>query len=257
MTTALLDVATFIFVSVVILFCIVLQLESWLDNGTTRRDVEYPSEDVYVIGRFGNNDAYESSVYSSTLLSDGDSAMEITVAAEDNAVRRSSSRKRKDITSTPPPEPDDVDSDDEGNDQEVEVFDDTGKKDKAHKNFPHRTIQHHRANNIMAMRAGLDSNDPELVEFLKTNGKSCLESMYLRTGESQVDESMTGDSQVVDELLERSRLDAALEDMEEVVSREKVPQGQSDVDHCMHRSHWIGNSIYLCLICRLSSFSPI
>ena len=214
-------------------------LTVWLDNGTTRRDVEYPSEDVYVIGRLGNNDAYESSAYSSTLLSNGDTAKD----SSDGAVSRSS-RKRKQPSpgSTPPPEPDDIDSD-AGTDQEVEVYDDSGsgKKDKTH-----HTIQHHRANNIMASRAGLDSNDQELAEYLKTHDKSCLEAMYLTTGDSQVDESMTGDSQVVDELLERSRLDVALEDMEEVVSREKVPQGQSDVDHCMHRSHWISNSIYLC-----------
>ena len=30
-------------------------LTVWLDNGTTRRDVEYPSEDVYVIGKFGKS----------------------------------------------------------------------------------------------------------------------------------------------------------------------------------------------------------
>jgi len=179
-------------------------LTVWLDNGTTRRDVEYPSEDVYVIGRFGNNDAYESSVYSSTFLSNGDSAKDSS-----DAVSRSS-RKRKpddfdsdggDSTSTPPPEPDtDIDSDDEGNDQEVEVFDDdtgTGKKKKK-KEIGH-IIQHHRANNIMAVRAGFDTNDPELAEYLRTHDASCLEAMYLRTGESQVDESMTGDSQVVNE----------------------------------------------------------
>jgi len=195
----------------------------------------------------------ESSTSASAPLSDGSSAI-ATEDSSDGAVRRSS-RKRKqpsrittsddvdsdweDSPSTPPPEPDDIDSD-TGDDQ---VVDDSGsgKKDRTH-----HTIQHHRANNIMASRTGFDSNDPELDEYLEAHDMSCLEAMYLRTGESQVDESMTGDSQVVNELLERSRLDIALEDMEEVVSREKVPQGQCDVDHCMHRSHWISNSIYLC-----------
>ena len=208
----------------------------------------------------------ESTTSTSAPLSDDSSAI-ATEDSSDGAVRRSS-RKRKqpsrvatsvepedvdsdweDSPSTPPPEPDtDIDSDDEGNDQEIDMDDDTGtnkkKREKSHKNF-----QHHRINNIMALRAGFDSNDPELAEYLEKQGKSCLEAMYLRTGESQVDESMclrTGDSQVVDELLRRSRLDIALEDMEEVVSREKVPQGQSDVDHCLHRYHWISNSIYLC-----------
>jgi len=149
--------------------------------------------------------------------------------------KSSRKRKRPSPDSTPPPEPDtDIDSDDEGNDQEVEVFDDTGKKSK--KPDVGHTISHHRANNIMAMRAGLDSNDQELAEYLEKHDMSCLEEMYL----------VTGDSQVEDELLRRSRLDVALENMEEVVSREKVPQGQCDVDHCMHRSHWISNSIYLC-----------
>ena len=190
----------------------------------------------------------ESSTSASVPLSDGSSAI-ATVDSSDGAVRRSS-RKRKqpsrittsddvdpdweDSSSTPPPEPDtDIDSDDEGNDQLVEVYDDSGsgKKDETYHKF-----SHHRANNIMAMRAGLDSNDQELAEYLEKHGMSCLEEMYL----------VTGDSQVEDELLRRSRLDVALEDMEVVVSREKVPQGQCDVDHCMHRSHWISNSIYLC-----------
>ena len=65
---------------------------------------------------------------------------------------------------------------------------------------------------------------------------SCYEQMYL----------VTGDSQVEDELLQRSRLGIGLEDMREVVDKKKVPQGQCDVDHCFHRSHWICNSIYLC-----------
>lgn len=153
--------------------------------------------------------------------------------SDETTNRSATSRKRKQPSpgSTPPPEPDDIDSD-AGNDQEVEVYDSgSGKKDKTHHKF-----SHHRANNIMAMRAGLDSNDQELAEYLEKHGMSCLEEMYL----------VTGDSQVEDELLRRSRLDVALEDMEEVVSREKVPQGQCDVDHCMHRSHWISNSIYLC-----------
>jgi len=153
--------------------------------------------------------------------------------SDETTNRSATSRKRKQPSpvSTPPPEP--IESDDDGNDQEVEVHDNTisGKKEESH-----TVIQHHRANNIMALRAGLDSNDPELVEYLEKHGMSCLEEMYL----------VTGDSQVEDELLKRSRLDVALEDMEEVVSREKVPQGQCDVDHCMHRSHWISNSIYLC-----------
>ena len=97
-------------------------------------------------------------------------------------------------------------------------------------------FKHHRVNNIFPFNIGFDSHDKEGDAFLAKHDQTCYEAMYLRKGDSEVEEEMF------------ARNKQYLGDVEdvEVQDKRKVPQGQYDVDHCLHRSRRICNSIYVC-----------
>ena len=100
-------------------------------------------------------------------------------------------------------------------------------------------ISLHRLNNMFTFHIGTHGNDTELNALLKEENVSCLEALYLPTGESQID---------YDNMLDRHGLTQEVVDSwSENADREKVPQGQCDNDHCCHRNHPICNSHYAAL----------
>ena len=112
------------------------------------------------------------------------------------------------------------------------------KKVKSEK-IAYKTTSHHRLNNLVTSHIGTHGKDKELNNFLKKENASCLEALYIRTGESQID---------YDDMLVRYGLtEEEVESWYENVEREKVPQGQCDNDHCCHRNHPICNSHYAAL----------
>jgi len=102
-----------------------------------------------------------------------------------------------------------------------------------------QTVSHHRLNNMVTFHIGTHGNDGELNDLLEEKNASCLEALYLPTGESQID---------YNDMLDRHGLSQEVVDSwSENVEREKVPQGQCDNDHCCHRNHPICNSHYAAL----------
>lgn len=98
----------------------------------------------------------------------------------------------------------------------------------------------HQANNTLFYNLTGNRVTGDGVDILKTeNYKSCREHRHLqREGKQELDlfAAIKGD------------MDLRQEDMTEVVDKKKggIPQGQCDVDHCLHRSHFICHGVFLC-----------
>ena len=114
-----------------------------------------------------------------------------------------------------------------------------GAKKSKSETIAYSPIALHRLNNMFTFHIGTHGNDKELNDLLKEKNASCLEALYLPTGESQIDYEV---------MLDRHGLTQEVVDSwSENVEREKVPQGQCDNDHCCHRNHPICNSHYAAL----------
>ena len=112
------------------------------------------------------------------------------------------------------------------------------KKAKSETTARHK-ISQHRLNNMFTFHIGTHGNDEETNALLRKEKASCLEALYLPTGENEID---------YDDMLERHGLTQEVVDSwSENAEKEKVPQGQCDNDHCCHRNHPICNSHYAAL----------
>ena len=104
-----------------------------------------------------------------------------------------------------------------------------------------KRLSHHRWIAISMHALGLDRTSKDGMKFRGTNRS--WEEMYLSTGGTQVDND---DIEQQRELIEYYNLEGV--EMPELQPEEvevNIPQGQCDVDHCLHRYHWITNSMYL------------
>ena len=113
------------------------------------------------------------------------------------------------------------------------------KKAKSKRSTTTKNITLHRLNNMVTSHIGTHGKDTEMNALLKEENASCLEALYLPTGESEI---------AYEDMLDRHGLTREVVDSwDENVDREKVPQGQCDNDHCCHRNHPICNSHYAAL----------
>ena len=108
-------------------------------------------------------------------------------------------------------------------------------------NRDRKTLSLHRWNWIIFTNSGGDRISKSGRKFMG----SCTtwEEKFLVTGGAQVDD----DDRLVNKLREDYNLIGV--DMPELLSKkveDGIPQGQCDVDHCLHRHHWACNSIYHC-----------
>ena len=72
---------------------------------------------------------------------------------------------------------------------------------------------------------------------------STWEEKFLPTGGTQVDD----DDQLMNELRQVYNLvGVGIPELPSKEIEDGIPQGQCDVDHCLHRYHWSLNSIYHC-----------
>ena len=104
-----------------------------------------------------------------------------------------------------------------------------------------KDLSHHRWNNILASNLGLDDISQEGLAFLGDH--VTWEAKYLRTANSQVDKE---DKERLQAIKTNYGLKENVNYNELPKVEDGIPQGQCDVDHCLHRYHWISNSIYHC-----------